>query len=195
MNQRNSNNRPDKISLDDLQWEIDRYLLGDPTLDRDAFELQMLDDVSLAEQVAASVGAMELIEVAACSVTRPDIQATIPCRRSTVAAGIPVWAMLATVATVLIAVAYWRNLPNEAIHATRASTEFAESDRLLSQIAEHWLAFENPIIVNHEEDVFAEIANGSRRSELSEHELVDQTDWLVEAARQFYQENGEGTQG
>ncbi len=194
MNQRNSINGPAQPSRDERQWEIDRYLLDDPTLDRDAFELQMLDDVSLAEQVAATVGSLELIELAASSATHQVIHTTVSFKRSFVA--VPVWAVLATVASILIAVAFWRNLPNEAADHVAVSFEFGESDRLLPLIAEHWLAFEHPSVVNHdEEEVLSEIANGSRRNELSELELLDQTDWLVEAARQFYQENGQGTQG
>ncbi len=46
-------------------WEIDRYLLNDPTLDREAFEQRMLEDESLSVAVASAVERLSMLSVAA----------------------------------------------------------------------------------------------------------------------------------
>lgn len=48
------------------RWDVERYLLGDATLDSEAFEAQMLDDPRLAYEVSAAVDRLANLE-AACS--------------------------------------------------------------------------------------------------------------------------------
>lgn len=42
-------------ACDDLQWEVDAFVLGDPSIDVQAFEARMLDDPELALRVADAV--------------------------------------------------------------------------------------------------------------------------------------------
>jgi hypothetical protein len=176
----------------DRQWDIDRYLLDDPTLDRDAFEQQMLDDPALAEQVATSVAQWKILEIAAKSVQpskRLDDMPSIP-----TGSGLSVgsWAVLATVALMLVALSLWSLFSNPAPRGVVVASKLAASERLLSQIAERWLDVESPQVYVQEEELISESDLGLRRGEQTEMELSDQSDWLFEAARQFYQESSEG---
>ncbi len=179
----------------DRQWEIDRYLLGDPTLDRDAFEQRMLNDVSLAEQVAASVAQLELIELSAIAAGLPQALVVSPHRRRESRQVMTVWALLATVATLLVALANWRDGSSKSVDTPSVTFELAASDLQLAEIAEYWLATENANLISLEEEVSTEAFVNSRRGTQTEPESVEPTDWLVEAATQFYSENGEGKQG
>ena len=55
-----------------LEWEACRYVLEDPTLDRQAFELRMLDDVELALAVARAMSDVELLRAASHRISQAD---------------------------------------------------------------------------------------------------------------------------
>ena len=48
-------------------WDIDAYLLGDPTVDQHAIEQRMLDDPDFALQVAQAVEDLEVMSEVARS--------------------------------------------------------------------------------------------------------------------------------
>lgn len=170
------------------QWDIDRYLLSDPTLDRDAFEQRMLDDLSLAEQVAVSVADLQAISSVACSAASIAIAAP----RTSSSRFSPTtnrWALLASAASLLIAVSTWQ-------------VRSVSSDSQLSLIADNWVTFENLtdaaslelIATEHQlsENLPGENQSGEYQTDA---ESAEQSDWLVEAAREFYLANNDGAAG
>lgn len=165
------------------QWEVDRYLLCDPTFDRDAFEQRMLEDLQYAEQVAAAVAELQAISHAAkiCnsdSTNNVSVAKPQPYNKRTLP-NASRWAVLATVAATLMAVSVWqfRNIPN---------------DEQLSQLADNWVAFEGLTTAESLEMIATDDQTTENSGEAGANE---QTDWLVEAAREFYLAKNEGAPG
>lgn len=168
MNSKPANNQ-------NLQWDVDRYLLSDPSLDRDAFEQRMLEDLELAELVAASVTDLQVI---ASAVRQPETVSAVSFS-TTKFQQKTYWAMLVTAAAVLLTVSVWQ---------LRSAT----NDDQLSQIADNWVAFEGlttgealELIANEEQSL----------ENHADAESNEQADWLVEAAREFYLAKNEGAAG
>jgi hypothetical protein len=157
-----------------LQWEVDRYLLCDPSLDRDAFEQRMLEDFKLAELVANSVADLQSISSA--------VQANrLPVRSSPIAKPkrIAYIALLITAALVLLTVSV-RQLRQTATEAQ------------LSQIADNWVAFEG-LTTGESLDLIA--TEYSPTENQVDSDANEQSDWLVEAAQEFYLAMNEGVAG
>jgi len=174
----------DPANNQNSQWEVDRYLLSDPSFDRDAFEQRMLEDLSLAELVAASFADLQAISTAArayaiesansASTVKPQLiskNATSP--------NVYRWAILVAAAVVLISVSVWqfRNTAN---------------DDQLSQIADNWVSIEGLTTAQSLEL----IATEDQPNEIpTDAEANEQFDWLVEAAREFYLAKNDGAAG
>lgn len=189
--------RDDPQRDDDQQWDVERYLLNDPALDRDAFEQRMLDDTSLAEQVAASVAHLSLVAEAASgtSAYSAHCQTASALRTQAMRRTTPIWisrfVALASAATLIFAISVWQ---------FRSTT----NDDQLARIAENWTAFEN---LTADEAVELTAASQSllvdslpnedefRADDMTESTSTDQRDWLVEAAREFYLASSEGAAG
>ena len=179
MNVNPTNNQNSQTGNDPLvQWDIDRYLLSDPTLDRDAFEQRMLDDLSLAEQVAVSVADLQAISSGARSAASTAMAAprTSSSRFSQTTYR---WALLATAAALLIAVSAWQ-------------FRSTSSDAQLSLIADNWVTFENLTGAESLELIATENQPDEYQTDA---ESAEQSDWLVEAAREFYLANNDGAAG
>ncbi len=170
------------------QWEVDRYILSDPSFDRDAFEQRMLADLALAEQVVASVADLQALSAAArlpfdVSTNPPAIAASTnpaqPASKNPIGLNTSRWAILVSAAVVLMAFSVWqlRNTPN---------------DEQLSQIADNWVAIEGLTTAESLELITSE----DQTTEIqSDAEALEQSDWLVEAAREFYLAKNEGAAG
>ncbi len=197
-----SNLGRDDLQWDDLQWDIERYLLNDPALDRDLFEQRMLNDTSLAEQVAASVGNLNLVAEAASAASAsctPYQTAPTPISQVvhnttsiwTTSIWIPRFVAIASAAMLLIAISAWQ---------LRSATH----DDQLARIADNWTAFESlttdeaieltSASQSHLVDALP-IEDEFRSDDLTESTSNDQRDWLVEAAREFYLASSEGAAG
>ena len=180
-----NSNRANKTHANSIQeqWDIDRYLLSDPTLDRDAFEQRMLDDLSLAEQVAVSVADLQAISSGALSAASTAMAAprTSSSRFSQTTYR---WALLATAAALLIAVSAWQ-------------FRSTSSDAQLSLIADNWVTFENLTGAESLELIATENQLGENQPDeyQTDAESAEQSDWLVEAAREFYLANNDGAAG
>jgi len=181
------------------QWDIDRYLLHDPTLDSEQFEQRMLLDLSLAEQVADSVPRLQLLSRAAAGATASAVKAEerpAAHRGGHRAGG---WAALALVAAVLLAVSVWQFQARFA--SLLLTSGDLPSDSQLSRMAEHWVAceslsvLETADIVTETDFVRSDEASEANEIEVSESESSEPADWLVEAAREFYLVNHEGSAG
>ncbi len=173
----------------EMQWNIDRYLLDDPTLDREAFEQQMLADDSLAEQVAASVANFQVLSQAASILSAP----TLPPVRSRALSRPALWATLTAAAILLVAFTGWRFMK-------------VSSDDQLARIADNWTAIENLSSSDSVDLALAVDASDASAleptttyshsgDEATDADSREQSDWLVEAAREFYLANSEGAAG
>ena len=170
--------KSDPTKNQNAQWDIDRYLLSDPSLDRDAFEQRMLDDLSLAEQVAASVADLNTISSAA-RLPHKTSRFAKPARFSG-------WSMLVTAAALLMTVSAWQ-LRN------------SSNDDQLSQIANNWVAFEGLTTVESLEPITTEEQSNespdNSNPDNADADTAEQSDWLVEAAREFYLAKNDGAAG
>ncbi len=173
----------------DRMWQIDGYLLGDPTLDREAFEQQMLDDPALALQVAEAAERIELLSkvvgqasLSAASTTESSLRSS---RRMMLAV------MITTAAALLIAL-----IP----------TQFNRGNSRLDEVAINWLALESE--VSSDSDASASITTGTiaytdivqADSEISSPALAandgtssengSNEDWLLDTAVIFFSDSG-----
>lgn len=167
-----------------VQWDIDRYLLSDPSLDRNAFEQRMMNDLSLAEKVATAVADLQVISSAAR--TRADAPSTVtpPTSLNVDRSGTYRWASLAAAAVLVIAVSIWQ---------FRSSS----NEDQLSLIADNWVAFENLTTAESLELIATEdqSTDDQRAEDQTDAVSNEQSDWLVEAAREFYLARNEGAAG
>lgn len=147
--------------LDDAgrDWLAERYVLLDPTLDREAFEAQMAEQLELALAVAAAVARCERLSTVACqsvacqSVASPAVVADEPvtATKQVAAAGrtasVPVrggWGvwyacgLAIALAGVMIGGSWWRW--RKLADATPALWTVARVEGDLTQVAERWLA-------------------------------------------------------
>ncbi len=85
-------------------WDIEGYLLDDPSVDREQFEQRMLDDPNLAIQVASAVERLQSVAAVASK--------SLHAREASVAVAVPglarvLLALAASVVTVATVWSYW----------------------------------------------------------------------------------------
>lgn len=177
-------------------WDIYQYLLTEPaddsksSFDRAAFEVRMSRDIELAERVAQAVAELQLLARAASlapasarqsdstdSTKRPEQE-----RQSRSHANIVAFA-LAAAAILLLTLTVGRFGEN----VTRSSNAQLETN--IAEVANAWLALENSTNSVAEELVPVEMEPLSTTRSNSVDVNEEQSDWLLEAAREFYQDN------
>lgn len=173
----------------EVQLDVDRYVLQDESLDRDAFEARMLENEELALAVADAVAEWGKIS-AVCrtqAVTeltglRSPSHGAVVCRAGENRVGGNWGVILATLASVVLVAVLsqisWR--PTDSL-----VTQGPQETPQLTQLAENWIAM-TPI-----EDVTADELLTTAVSDLERaesEEWGDNSDWMVEAAQQFFQE-------
>lgn len=133
------------------RWDVERYLLGDATLDSEAFEAQMLDDPRLAYEVSAAVDRLANLE-AACSLevgvlsgVERQTQASSDKQPSSWFLGLSssrfsqVQVVVGVLAASLLLVVTIRFASTD---RAAQSPEFATQDKqVLTEVADRWLAF------------------------------------------------------
>lgn len=196
-----------------LEWEIDRYVLGDDTLDREAFEARMATEVPLALAVAKAVEDMHAVALA-CQSSGERLEREASRTRR--------WypAPIALGASMLLAV----GLGFYALKHNAASRYSADTLGI-SAVAESWIAIRNAVDEMRVPEIEAEdLGSGVPVAESVEDESGDPLDlnfedagldqasawewseredswfrdemsdednsWLLRAARDFYQEVG-----
>ncbi len=172
------------------QWDVDRYVLGDDTLDRESFEARMATDEQLAWQVAQSVGQVACFSSAAELASDDRGQASpnsvpakpmIPAKQAISVRPVParlMWTALATVAATVLVASCWGLLGR---NSTGSADAIAAQD--LPAVAAHWLALESE--GEGEETLI------SNALEMDSTEKWVEDDWMVEAAQQFFQQEAE----
>ena len=185
----------------ELDWDAYRYVLDDPTLDREAFEAHMLGNVDVALAVAEAVLHVDSLRTA--SLLTPSLDAPRVSTPSThhVAAegGWQLTSLAALAAAFLLAIGL---LNYTVAHKFNPNASSVAAQRLPSQsLAESWLAIRQTEIV----DQSSILVDGSTilvsvRDEDALHEPADfvatessaDDDWLMDAAREFYAQGEAG---
>lgn len=155
-------------------WEIDRYLLDDPSLDRLAFEQTMLSDPELALAVADRVEQLQWLE-AACGMSVPP-----PATDSLKWNASWRWIGLAAMAaSLLLTVSAWWAAPV----ALPSLTHSPRTD--MAAIATEWVTLDvEPLSATDEGLDSLDVLTGSELVEESE----SGSDWMLLAAEGFFQD-------
>lgn len=161
----------DTTISEDLQWDIERYVLLDETLDRDAFEARMLEDERLALAVAEAVDHMEMLTTAC----RVSSDSSPPKAWPVFAWSMRIGVGLAVAAGLLIATGLlspnWSQGDGQAIGETEE----------LSAVAEQWLVMDAD--GDADESLITPVS-----WEWEPGLMAEEEDWMLEAAQQFFQE-------
>lgn len=166
------------------QWDVERYLLDDPSLNRDEFEARMLDDEQLALAVADEVELLQRV-VAAC---REPVSAVTHGPKSNHIT----WHRIATIglaiaATLLVALLVRMNHETrQTAQETQRTPHSQPSDPLQVQmraVAEQWVALD----VSYDADETSSAAS-DLVAEPAFDVGLDEEDWMLQAAREFFLE-------
>ncbi len=169
-------------------WDIDGYLLGDPTVDRQAIEQKMQDDPAFALQVAEAAEQLSLIARVAATSTDKVLLAPQSVRTDTstkrfTASSTVTKAVVALAATLLIAVA---------IVAKRGN-----SSAKLDDVANNWIELKNDITAESSSSI-AMTSNSGLEFDVEASAVTLATspdgssadDWLLDSAVIFFSESG-----
>lgn len=172
-------------------WDIQRYLLDDPSFDRHAFEQQMLEDPSLALAVADEVESLEAIQATLTTSPQPTGFYTILHHKQlNVALGMAVAVLLVVGLSQVF-------VPSNLIET--ASTTSAEASRPLEleETVDYWLGFDEGSAsaenLDQEALVFDSPAfpvSFEAESELLPSDEADpaDSDWMLEIAIGYFGE-------
>lgn len=189
----------DKQISADLQWDIDRYLLGDEALDREAFEARMMEDESLALAVAESVQQFEDLSRACRAMPavhedenwpRGESDVSHLSRRQVSSAEVyRLIGLAAFAASLLLAVLIWQSLggPGQRQIADGGTTETGSGNRL-AEVADLWFAMDSSEVLASDSETFL-ISDGSDAMVVDD--LSAESDWIIEATQQLYDRDGD----
>lgn len=181
------------------RWDVDRYLLGDASLDHVAFEQQMLCDESLAREVAARVAQLQRLTLACHQLGAPPVPAppppaptTVPAasgRKRLAAAHQLLFTCLTLAAALWLALMLWETTPRR---DTPQQAQTAD-DPQLAEVALRWLALASDSS-QHNAEIYQEEVLSSTAShewlELGSEPLPgsEGQDWMLDVASEFFQE-------
>lgn len=183
--------------MNNSQWEIDGYLLGDPTLDRQAFEQKMLDDPILALQVAEASEALALLARASARVSSTRDSNELLLQSEAVSS-----ATLGQASMIFERAKHWRA---KILLAFAASVllglgvfawRYQASVGRLDELAINWLALEREVInetslvANDVELLAYEVDAGQAGSLVHGLENSASEDWLLDSAVAFFSDSG-----
>ena len=173
------------------RWEIERFVLQDPTLDLAAFEARMLDDPQLAEEVAVCVSRLQQM-AAACRLATPPAIATVSASASCGPSSTPPrWTavrgkLLAAASLAATVAVVWAAWPSESPRPTKATALRQPLDELpvgsqprLAEIAQQWMVLESaadeppPVELDPQAPSF----------------VSDDSDWMLQVPAEFFEES------
>lgn len=170
-------------------WDIDGYLLGDPTVDREAIEQKMLDDPTFAFQVAEAAEQLSVIASAAEKSTdkvllAPQSSRTEAQTKRLTSSSTVFKVVVALAATLLVALA---------IVAKRGS-----SSAKLDDVANNWIELRNDITAESSSSIAMTISNpglefdadASATTLATSPDGSSSDDWLLDSAVIFFSESG-----
>lgn len=189
-----------------LDWEVFRYVLADPTLDVADFESRMSNDVDLALAVAAAVGQVEKLRqvceydpqplVAVALRSHDDMQISVGRGASlpaSVAEAVTGWHWMSTsllaaglmlaIGATMFSLRLWRD--------ASVSNAVVRAD---SQVfVDTWLAFQQASLADElrpmltEDDGVEQVGwSANEQTAAGDDVEVVGEDWMLEAAREFY---------
>jgi hypothetical protein len=190
MNAKNPSDRSaqhvDAMSRQDRLTDVDRYLLDDPSLDREAFELRMADDLELCEQVAQAVDQLHLMGIAAKSLDATvSVNIQPSAARSSAKDHTWLYAIAAIATAILIGVF--------GLSPGRPSKNDSASDQRLAMLAESWL---DASLESNDEAINATgipVVESTASTDIESDSEAN--DWLFDAAREYFLENQNGVAG
>jgi hypothetical protein len=166
--------------MSDSTWEIDGYLLGDPSVDHQSIEQRMLDDPDFALRVVQAAETLDMFAVAARSaqslaivsnaaiITHPDV---IPSSRSSF---VSTWKVALAIAAVLVM-------------GVASTLFFNGSQRGYDDVANSWLALGQELLPDGSAPIESEAPDGFREFEVEiAASDTDDEDWLIDSAIAFY---------
>ena len=166
-------------------WDIDGYLLGDPTVDREAIEQKMLDDPAFALQVAEAAEQLSLITRVAATSTDQVLLAPQSSRAEAQTKHLPVFKLVvALAATLLIAIAIVGKRGN--------------SSAKLDDVANKWIELKNDITAESSNSIAMTTSNpglefdadASATALATSPDGSSAEDWLLDSAVIFFSESG-----
>lgn len=166
-------------------WDIDGYLLGDPTVDREAIEQKMLDDPAFALQVAEAAEQLSLITRVAATSTDQVLLAPQSSRAEAQTKHLPVFKLVvALAATLLIAIAIVGKRGN--------------SSAKLDDVANNWIELKNDITAESSNSIAMTTSNpglefdadASATALATSPDGSSADDWLLDSAVIFFSESG-----
>ena len=179
---------------EEQHWEIQRYILGDPTLDVEQFEQQMLDNPEMALAVADEVASIHLL--ATCDSPSPAGTGDalgLPSSNSLGASKSP-WVLLGFAASLLVCIFTWLGQPGPRFPDASSTASTRVSEASLEEFAEQWISLQVATSDSYSaESSYYVVTDGgtagldpsdSALELTSEHEAGN--DWLLEAAQLFY---------
>lgn len=171
-----------EISAETL-WDVERYVLGDASLDRPAFEAKMSEDVALALAVADCVERMHLLSVACEALPEPS-------QRTWTRGRVAGWCVAcAALAAMLAGVLAW---PTTKVTETMPPTASQNID--LSAVATYWLALdvtagdEAQVFPPDERNVTPAVPGTGDLPGNSQLSVAEENDWMLEAAVAFFEQ-------
>ncbi len=169
----------------DMHWDVERYVLGDPGLDRGSFEAAMSADVELALAVAESVERLQQI-ARACQFTQVPLadssKATPRAVTSRPVAPVAIGLACAVLAASLLVVFF-----NYGVPSSSQAKLTAQVDPRLSAVASHWLALDG-VVVGDVSSGSTETWEAIESQSPSQLSVADEGDWMLEAAVAFFQQ-------
>ena len=171
--------------MSNFPWDIDGYLLGDPTLDHQAIEQKMLDDPAFALQVVEAAARLSIIAKVAAASTDKVLLASQSSRSD---ASTKSWTVIkivvALAATLLIAIAI--------------VTKRGNSNAKLDDVANNWIELRNDITAEASNSIAMTTSNSGLEFEADASSAVLATspdgssadDWLLDSAVIFFSESG-----
>jgi hypothetical protein len=171
--------------MSDNTWEIDGYLLGDPSVDRQSIEQRMLDDPDFALKVAEAAETLEMFAVAAKSIQSLAVAAnaatiTLPTIthpsviQSSHSSGASVWKIALAIAAMLVM-------------GAASILFFNGNQRGYDEVANSWLALGQELLPGSSAPIESDVPDGILDFEVEiAASDIDDDDWLIDSAIAFY---------
>ncbi len=181
-------------------WDAVRYVLEDPSLDRSECEARMLNDETFALAVADAVLMVDDLRRVCAVASAPVVMTSSSESMSAMVHADSIasvhpnhwnsWCILAAVLMLAVGlcVHYSSHEDSSLDHAVVRATHSKQA------VADHWLAMsgegveENSASESSIEDPRESVSWSTRDTTTSELDNADESDWMIEAAREFYAE-------
>ncbi len=179
-----------KAEESNLAWEIDRYLLGDESLDRQAFESRMLEDSEFALLVAEQLQFLQLVgQAAEPRVSQSAVVASSSLKGIATARRQPLRYLAiaaCAVAASLLCLLTLRQVRQPVVDQPSAAADWLDNSKLQA-VAEQWVVLDIPAdeaVLLELDGESAQVFYGGGESLAGENSAQD---WLMQAGEFFHE--------